>query len=98
MLRESGVYGELDTGATRLSFSSVRLMSELGKSPGKPDLQAPVFEIAFETEDVKAALQRALEAGAGLVQDAREEPWGQTTSYVSDKNGYMIEICSPVRA
>ncbi len=98
MLHESGDYGELDTGATRLSFSSVRLMSELGKSPGSPSLQAPVFEIAFETEDVKAALQRALEAGAGLVQDVREEPWGQTTAYVSDKNGYMIEICSPVRA
>jgi len=73
-------------------------MAALGKSPGIADPGAPVFELAFETGDVPAALARALSAGARLVQEAREEPWGQTTSYVSDPDGYLVEICSPVAA
>ncbi|MCC3860678.1 VOC family protein [Pseudemcibacter aquimaris] len=96
MIHESGDYGELKTGTTTLSFSSRRLMTELGKSPGIPDVKSPVFEIAFETNDVSAALEKAKNAGATVIQDVREEPWGQTTSYVSDKDGYLVEICSPV--
>lgn len=98
MLHESGDYGELATGTTRLAFSSVRLMEELGKSPGRPDPDAPVFEIAFEVDDVADALHRATEAGATLRQDVREEPWGQTTAYVASPDGYLIEICTPVGA
>ncbi|BAK66832.1 glyoxalase-family protein [Sphingobium sp. SYK-6] len=96
-LHESGDYGEMSTGDTKLAFSSVSLMQSLGKAPGKADPSAPVFEIAFETQDVPAALERALAAGAALRQAARVEPWGQTTSYVSDPDGYLVEICSPVQ-
>ena len=96
MLHESGDYGELITGGTKLAFSSIQLMTSLGKKPGVPDAKAPIFEIAFETHDVSAALEKALAAGATLIQQARHEPWGQTTAYVSDHNGYLIEICSAV--
>lgn len=96
MIHESGDYGELDTGETTLSFSSRSLMSELGKSPGSPDPTAPVFEIAFETHDVAAVLEKARAAGATVVQEVREEAWGQTTAYVTDNSGYLVEICSPV--
>lgn len=96
-LHESGDYGELATGTTKLAFSSTALMRQLGKTPGRPDPKAPLFELAFETADVRAALDRAVAAGALLVQEVRDEPWGQTTSYVSDPNGYLIEICSPVQ-
>lgn len=96
MLHESGQYGELDTGSTTLSFSSWQLMTELGKKPGRPTPAAPVFEVAFETDDVAGALAKAKAAGATVVQEVRDEPWGQTTAYVSDANGYLIEICSPV--
>lgn len=96
-LHESGDYGELSTGETRLAFSSTALMNQLGKSPGKPAPEAPVFEIAFETDDVQTAFARAVEAGAKPVQQVRDEPWWQTTSYVSDPNGYLVEICSPVQ-
>ncbi len=96
VLHESGDYGELATGATRLAFSSLRLMRELGKSPGVAAEQRPAFEIAFETEDVAAALKVALKAGAKLVQDVEQMPWGQQTSYVTDINGFLVEICSPV--
>ena len=96
MLHESGDYGELDTGTTTLSFSSRKLMTENGKNPGQADAKHPVFEIAFETDDVAAAFENALAAGAQSIQQPAEMPWGQTTSYVSDPNGFLIEICSPV--
>ncbi len=96
-LHESGEYGELVTGDTKLAFSSTALMRKLGKTPGRPSSSAPTFEVAFETDDVAAALKRACDAGAVLLRDVRDEPWGQTTAYVSDPNGYVIEICSPVQ-
>lgn len=97
MLHGSGDYGELDTGETTLAFSSLKLMSDLGKNPIKADPSAPVFEIAFETQEVKKWLDQAIKFGAVLVQDIRKETWGQTTSYVSDPNRFLIEICSPVK-
>lgn len=96
-LHESGDYGELITGATKLAFSSTALMRQLDKNPASPKPDNPTFEIAFETDDVAGAFQNALDAGATLIQDTREEPWGQTTSYVADPNGYLIEICSAVQ-
>lgn len=96
-VHEAEDYGELVTGDTKLAFSSTKLMSDLGKNPSKPDPDAPAFELAFETENVGSALEKAVAAGAILVQDARQEPWGQTTAYVTDPNGYLIEICSPVQ-
>jgi len=96
-LHEGGDYGELDTGTASLAFSSLKLMTDLGKSPATAEPSVPTFEIAFETGDVKKSLEQALGAGAELVQDVREEPWGQSTAYVSDVNGFLIEICSPVK-
>lgn len=98
MLHESGDYGELITGSTKLSFSSLKLMTDLGKNPAQANSNTPSFEIAFETNDVAAALSRAVNAGATLVQDAEEMPWGQTTAYVTDINGFLIELCTPVIA
>lgn len=96
-LHPSGDYGELITGSTRLAFSATALMRQLGKNPAAPDAAKPTFEIALETDDVPAALQKAIQAGATLIQDARDEPWGQTTAYVADPNGYLIELCTPVK-
>ena len=97
-LHEAGDYGELATGDTKLAFSSLELMKNLGKSPIKANINSPTFEIAFETDEVASAVDKAVKQGAQLVQDVREEPWGQTTAYVSDINGFLIEICSPIKA
>jgi uncharacterized glyoxalase superfamily protein PhnB len=97
MIHESGDYGELATGDTILSFSSKDLMKQIGKSPGDVDPAAPTFEVAFETEAVAEQLKRAVEAGATLVQEAEEMPWGQTTAYVRDCNGFLVELCTAVK-
>ncbi len=97
-LHESKDYGELDTGETKLAFSSIALMQQLGKSPATKPVTNPAFEVAFETDDVAGALDKALNAGAELVQEVQEMPWGQTTAYVRLPEGVLIEICTAVQA
>jgi uncharacterized glyoxalase superfamily protein PhnB len=87
MLHESGDYGELDTGETTLSFASLKLMRDTGKNPAIARSDHPSFEVAFETDDVKKSLKKALGAGAKLIQDVEYMPWGQFTSYVTDEIG-----------
>jgi lactoylglutathione lyase len=96
MLHESGDFGELETGSTALAFSSLKLMRELAKNPSRPDPKSPTFEIAFTVEDVPKALSKALAAGATLIQEPQEMPWGQTTAYVSDPNGFLVELCTAI--
>ncbi len=95
-LHEGKDYGELETGNTRLAFSSRELMQQLGKNPGDAKNLDPVFHIAFETDDVITTLANSLAAGAELVQAERQESWGQTTAGVRDPNGFFVEICSPI--
>ena len=73
------------------------MMREIGKTPQPPVLSAPTSEIALVTDDVAAAVARAVEAGARLVQEATAMPWGQTIAYVGDLNGFLVELCTPVR-
>jgi predicted enzyme related to lactoylglutathione lyase len=94
-LHEGGDYGEMATGDTRLAFSSIALMQSLGKQVASAPPERPSFELAFATEDVPAALNRALSAGAALIQGATQMPWGQTISYVRAPEGTLVEICTP---
>jgi lactoylglutathione lyase len=95
-LHESGDYGELATGTTRLAFSSRQLMRELNKNPRQADAHSPCFEIALTTEDVAGAVTQALAAGAELIQAAKPMPWGQTVAYVADLDGFLVELCTPM--
>lgn len=97
-IHPEGDFAQLETGETLLAFCATRLLQVLGKSPGQPSPKYPVFEIALETDDVPAALDKALRAGGRLIQEVRVEDWGQQTAYVADPNGFLIEICSPVTA
>lgn len=96
MLHDSGSYAELDTGDTVLAFLARDSVVALGKAPGRSDRAAPVFEIALETDDVDAAFERAVAAGASPRKPPEDMPWGQRISYVADPDGTLVEICSPV--
>jgi lactoylglutathione lyase len=41
-------------------------------------------------------VQRAVAAGAQLVREPVEKPWGQTVAYVRDPNGTLVELGEPV--
>ena len=96
---DSGEYGELDTGATTLSFAQEEFAASgrgLPARPLRPDDDPPAFEVAFTTDDVPAAYERALAAGATAVLAPTEKPWGQTVAYVRDGDGALVELGSPV--
>lgn len=95
-LHEGGDYGELVTGDTKLAFSAKSLMRELGKTPGTASASTPVFELAFETNDIDADFAKAVAAGATPILEPTDQPWGQRISYVADLNDFLVEICSPV--
>ena len=95
-VHESGDFGEMETGATALAFSSLALITQLGKTPRPAVAGAPCCEIAFTTPDVAAAVERAVQAGAALVQAPEPMPWGQTVAYVNDCNGFLVELCTPM--
>jgi lactoylglutathione lyase len=98
-LAEDATYGEMETGDTTLSFASHALARE--SIPGgyrRNDLAEPPagVEIAFVTDDVPAAWDTALAAGAVVVSPPTTKPWGQTVAHVRDLDGMLVEICTPV--
>jgi uncharacterized glyoxalase superfamily protein PhnB len=92
-------YGELETGSARLAFASLELAKEHLKqavvtaSPSKPPLG---FEIALVTSDVPALYAQAVKAGAVTVSEPATKPWGQTVAYLRDKDGHLVELCTPL--
>lgn len=97
-VHESGEYGELDTGATKLAFAS-EAMAKTNCGEFKKNIIGDLpsgFEVAFVTDDVKNAYQNACENGALSVQEPAQKPWGQTVAHVRDINGVLVEICSPL--
>lgn len=95
-LHESGTYGELATGETTLAFATAEVLDATNLPAGQPDAAAPVLEIALVTEDVQAAFDAALAAGAAEVSPPKDTPWGQTVAYVADTDGFWVELCTPV--
>lgn len=98
-LHESGTYGELDTGATTLSFAAHALGD--GNFPGghvaaHSSPQPLGMELGLVTEDVPAAHARALAAGARELAAPSTKPWGQTVSWLRAPDGTLIELCTPM--
>ena len=76
--------------ARRLSI----LLGDLAFSPARQDKDAPAAQIAFVTDDMDADWQRAVSAGAIVVKVPEAKPWGQTTGYLRDLNGHIVEFCT----
>ncbi|MBL4684006.1 MAG: VOC family protein [Nannocystaceae bacterium] len=97
MMHDSGQYAEMETGATALAFAGEADVSTRGVfEPSRPQKNAAAAEVAFVTDDVAAAYERALAAGASAQSPPATKPWGQTVSYVRDINGFLVEICSKI--
>ncbi len=98
-IHDSKDYGELDTGETTLAFASHEMGSvNLDGNYIKSSIEnVPLgFELAFVTEDVNAAFNQAISAGAVPIKEPKEKPWGQIVGYVRATDGLIVEICSPI--
>ena len=97
-------YGELETGATVLAFASLGLgESNFNKSggftPSTSQLEKPFgIEVAFTTEQIQVDFDRAVKAGATVYKAVEQKPLGHKVGYVRDINGFLIEICTPIKA
>jgi lactoylglutathione lyase len=100
-IHESELYGELETGETTLAFAAHEL-GAMSMPEGYVRVSAgsrPLgFELAFVTDDVQGAFDKAVEAGAVALSEPQVKPWGQTVAYVRSIEGSVIELCSPVGA
>jgi uncharacterized glyoxalase superfamily protein PhnB len=79
-LHESGTYGELETGATTLSFADHTLGQsnfQGGHVQASSSPQPLGMEIALVTDDVAAAHAAALAHGATELSPPTQKPWGQ---------------------
>ena len=93
-------YGELISGETTISFASL----ELGKSNFKKGfeksskLNKPFgIELAFISENIEIDFKNAIKFGAIEFEPLTEKPWGQKVGYLRDKNGFLIEVCTPIK-
>lgn len=98
-VHESGEYGELITGNTKLAFARHDIARDnLGhdyvSAQGSP--QPLGMEIGLVTDDVEAAYRHAVAAGAVPLKGPQHKPWGQTVAYVRCPDGLLVEICTPM--
>ncbi len=98
-LVETGDYGELETGATALAFAQHdTARGNLGHDyVDAATSPAPLgIEIGLVVDDVPAACDRAVAAGAALLRPPTTKPWGQTVAYVRCPDGSLVELCTAV--
>lgn len=93
-------YGELISGETTIAFATI----ELGNSNFKcgfekiTNTKKPFgVELAFTTENIEQSFLKAINAGAFELEPIIEKPWGQKVGYLRDVNGFIIEICTPIK-
>jgi lactoylglutathione lyase len=93
-------YGELISGETTISFVSFALANSnlkngfaISKQTDKPF----GIELALVTDNVHEIMDKALAFGAMLVEHPIQKPWGQTVGYIRDIDGFLLEICTPMK-
>ncbi|MEX0297863.1 MAG: VOC family protein [Kordiimonas sp.] len=93
------LYGEMETEGAVLGFSSHALgQLNLEGKYQKVSTKSDPFgqEIVFVSDDVQAAYDKAISAGAISIASPHEKPWGQTVAFLRAIEGTLIEICSPM--
>jgi len=93
-------YGELLSGETTIAFAS----HSLGNSNLKKGFKQLSthekpngIEMAFTTENIEIDFKNALAAGAVEYESITQKSWGQKVGYLRDINGFLIEICTPIK-
>ncbi|MBC2843746.1 VOC family protein [Winogradskyella flava] len=93
-------YGELISGGTTIAFASYGLgKSNFKKGYKVSSLNEKPFgiELVFTTESIETDFKRAIDAGAIEYEPIVEKPWGQKVGYLRDINGFLIEVCTPIK-
>jgi len=98
-IHESGLYAEMETGDTVLSFSQTELAESIipkGYIKSSLENRPPNMQIGFESGDVKKTLKKALEHGATLESDYEIKTWGWESAMIRDIEGNLVELAKKV--
>jgi lactoylglutathione lyase len=93
-------YGELLTGETTISFVSQELANSNLKNGFIESSQANKpfgIELALVTDNVQDIMEKSVQLGAIIVEQPIQKPWGQTVGYISDLDGFLLEICTAMK-
>jgi lactoylglutathione lyase len=93
-------YGELNTGNTTFAFASFDLANtdlENGFAEVHQGHKPFGIELAFTSNDVDQTMHTAILNGAVEYQKPKLKPWGQKVGYLLDPNGFLLEICTPIK-
>ncbi len=94
-----GAYAQLDTGQTRLAFTSYQQGEENftgGVRRINGDRQPTNVELALVADDVDAAFETAVQAGCVPLAEPKDEPRGQRVAWVRDPFGTLVELATPM--
>lgn len=92
-----GPYAQFRVGEVHLGLFEAEAMSgALGREIVRPEPGSAGFELGFVVDDVDAAFDELVAAGATPVTPPGDRPWGQRTAYVADPDGYRIELLRPI--
>ncbi|WP_340155233.1 VOC family protein [uncultured Winogradskyella sp.] len=93
-------YGELVSGETTIAFASNSLGNsnfEGGFKKLSINEKPNGIEMAFTSENIEEDFNKAINVGAVKYESIKEKPWGQKVGYLRDINGFLIEICTPIK-
>lgn len=97
-VHESGLYAEMETGATALAFAGEAMAEANGLAihPNAAEGLAAGVEICFVTDTPDESYERAIAQGATSIKAVELKPWGQRVAHLRDLNGCVVEICTPM--
>jgi lactoylglutathione lyase len=68
---------------------------KLGLASAEGPVQSGSTAIWLYTDDVDAALRRLRDAGAPVLAEPADQPWGERVASVADPDGYVVHMGAP---
>jgi lactoylglutathione lyase len=93
-------YAYFDTGSTGVElFSRDGFAAALGETTPTPIPVGRQTVFVFRVDDVDATYTDLVQRGATAVAGPQDRPaWGVRSAHISDPDGHLIEIYSPLQA
>ena len=88
-------YAEFATGSTKFGlYEAARVRGLIGSPPASSD--GPACEVALIVDDVDAEAIRLRAAGATILAEPTDRPWGHRTLHVADPDGNVVEFAQEI--
>ena len=97
---ESIGYAYFDTGSAGVElFSRDGFAAALGEAAPVPTPMGRQIVLVFRVDDIDATYTDLVQRGATVVAGPQDRPaWGVRSAHISDPDGHLIEIYSPLQA